>query len=72
MILLTLPLPRQLSQTTSMTRPRPPHVEHRPVVTICPRMLSRTVLTEPAPPQVWQVCDSVPPTPSQTSQLPTT
>src|SRR5829696_9773971 len=72
LISLTLPLPRQLSHTTSMTRPRPPHVEHRPVVTIWPRMLSRTVLTDPTPLQVGQVCDSVPPTPSQTSQLLTT
>src|SRR5215213_4297973 len=67
-----LPLPRQLSHTTSMTRPRPPHVEHAWVVTICPRMLSLTVLTDPAPLQVGQTCDSVPPTPSQTSQLLTT
>ena len=56
-----LPLPRQLSHTTSMTRPRPPQVEHACVVTICPRMLSRTVLTDPAPLQVGQTCDSVPP-----------
>src|SRR5215210_656655 len=67
-----LPLPRQLSHTTSITRPRPPHVEHDCVVTICPRMLSRTVLTDPAPLQVGQTCDSVPPTPSQTSQFLTT
>src|ERR671921_836371 len=67
-----LPLPRQLSHTTSMTRPRPPHVEHAWVVTICPRMLSRTVLTDPAPLQVGHTCDSVPPTPSQTPQFLTT
>src|SRR5215211_9266971 len=35
-------------------------------------MLSRTVLTDPAPPQVGQTCESVPPTPSQTPQFLTT
>src|ERR671917_2132402 len=64
-----LPLPLQLSQETSMILPRPPHVEQVCVLTICPRKLSRTVRTTPAPPQVEQEWDSVPPTPSQTEQF---
>src|SRR5215216_4411098 len=55
-----------------MIRPRPPHDEHVCVLTICPKMLSRTVLTEPAPPHVEHTCDSVPPTPLQTPQFLTT
>src|SRR5918992_2151772 len=52
-----------------MILPRPPHVEQVCVLTIWPRMPSRTVLTAPAPPHVEHVCDSVPPTPSQTWQF---